>query len=42
MAIHLDFADDIEIAFFGLDHEKFAHRDRVFQDNVRDVQAFGT
>ena len=38
---HPDFTDDIEIRAVGLEHEKFAHRDCVFEHNVGDVEIVG-
>jgi hypothetical protein len=38
---HPDFTDDIEIGPIRLKHEKFAHRDRVFEHDVGDVEIVG-
>ena len=36
--VRLDFSDDVEIGSIRLDHEKFTHRDCVFQHKVRDIE----
>ena len=41
LVVQSNFADDIEIRSFGLNHEKFAHRDRVFEHNIGDVEIMG-
>ena len=41
LVVHPDFTDDIEIRPIGLNHEKFTHRNRVFKNNVGDVEIVG-